>query len=405
MKYRERFENQDKITAKGMKLTYSQFGKIPFSISNAKNTQYDDLDILRTVLEMSQGRNFARSATLALEKQAYRKEKQNGKGKKDGEEMKVPSPDWTLGKLGEVDPEEMDKWCNRTIEFMSKKALNANMISKTTTVGIDLTLIPYYGKELRDKMLKTLSKNGTSHFDAYMTTHSIGPGYEIPLSNTRMTRDDNVDVILYENIKKIERAGVHPSLYLLDRGYFSIACLLILIRYGRDYIMPIPKNARIKEKILQYHNGKIPADIMENKEFGSVSFNLLIVKKDNFKESDPVEDQYVAFATNMPCRTKEELVETIPETYRERWIIETAFRVIKDVKGKTCSNKLHVRIFLFCFALLLYCLWKCVKYVDMLQDFLAGGADFTIAEFLESMGYTSQNTIEWETHHGNFFEN
>ena len=152
--------------------------------------------------------------------------------------------------------------------------------------------------------------------------------------------------------------------------------------------MPIPKNARIKEKILQYHNDEIPAATrytMENKEFGSVSFNLLIVKKDNFKESDPVEDQYMVFATNMPCRTKEELVETIPETYRERWIIETAFRVIKDVKGKTCSNKLHVRIFLFCFALLLYCLWKCVKYVDMLQDFLAGGADVTITEFLESI--------------------
>ena len=141
-----------------MKFTYSQFGKIPFSISNAKNTQYDDLDILRTVLEMPQGKNFARSATLALEKQAYRKEKQDGEGKKDGKEMKVPSPDWTLGKLGDVDPEQMNKWCNRTIEFMSKKALNANMISKTTAVGIDLTLNPYYGVELKDKMLKTRSK-------------------------------------------------------------------------------------------------------------------------------------------------------------------------------------------------------------------------------------------------------
>ena len=48
----------------------------------------------------------------------------------------------------------------------------------------------------------------------------------------------------------------------------------------------------------------------------------------------------------------------------------------------------------------------CTKYAwTCLPDFLAGGADFTIAEFLESMGYMSQNTIEWETHHGNFFEN
>ena len=214
-----------------------------------------------------------------------------------------------------------------------------------------------------------------------MTAHSIGQGYEIPLSNTRMTGDNNMNIILYENIKKIERTGICPSLYLIDRGYFSIACILVLNRYGRDYIMPVPKNARITKKILQYHNGEIPADIMKNQEFGSDSFNLLVIKKDNFKESDPIRDQYVAFATNMPCRTKGELVETIPETYWERWIIATTFRVIKDVKGKTCSNKLHVRIFLFCFALLLYCLWKCTKYMDMLQDFLAGGADVTIAEF------------------------
>ena len=68
MKYRERFENQDKISSKAMKLMYSHFRKIPFNISDADNTQYSDLDILRTVLEMSQGNNFPRSATTSAGK-------------------------------------------------------------------------------------------------------------------------------------------------------------------------------------------------------------------------------------------------------------------------------------------------------------------------------------------------
>lgn len=212
---------------------------------------------------------------------------------------------------------------------------------------------------------------------------------------------------MVHTIKKVGRCGILPLLYLADRGFFSVACILAFQESGCDYIMPAVRNSRITELIEAYHRGEIPAAVRHtvySKEFGSASFNLLIVQKDGFCESDPVADQYVAFATSLPCRTKAELVETIPETYRQRWIEETAFRVINDVKGKTCSNELHVRIFLFCFALLLYCLWKCTKYADMLQGFLAGGADFTMDEFIESLGHLARDILMWEKSHGNFLE-
>lgn len=143
---------------------------------------------------------------------------------------------------------------------------------------------------------------------------------------------------------------------------------------------------------------------MANKEFGSVSFNLLIVKKDKCKESDPVADKYVAFATNLPCRTSEELAETIPETYRMRWIEEIAFRVIKSVMGKTCSNALHYRILLFHLALLWYTLWKCTKYADMQHEFIAGGSDFTLLEFMSCMIDAIKKFLRWEKNRGNFLD-
>lgn len=402
MTYGEILEQQDALSSKAMKILWGRFDKLDITIPNSRNTQYGTPDVLRMVLQMSENENFARSATKDLKRKSYRDKQKTGSG------ARVPSADWALGKLGDVDPAKMNKWCEGAIAFMSRRALRAHTISKRTMVGLDITTIGYYGKKLRPEMYKTMPKNGTAYFDAYMTAHSIGPGYEIPLSNTRLKQGDKMDIILYENIKKIKRAGIRPSLYLLDRGFFSVACMLVIVRSGGDYIMPVPKNPRIIERMEQRHRGKIPAATrytMENDEFGSVSSNLLIVKKDGCKESDPVAEQYVAFATSLPCRTREDLVKTIPETYRQRWIEETAFRVIKDVKGKTCSNKLHVRVFLFYFALLLYCLWKCTKYEDMLQEYLAGGDDFTIAEFTESVGHSAKNIMMWEKTHGNFLGN
>lgn len=101
---------------------------------------------------------------------------------------------------------------------------------------------------------------------------------------------------------------------------------------------------------------------MGNKKSGETArFNPLIVEKDGFKRDADIANRYVAFATNMPCRTKDGLVAVLPETYRRRWIIEMGYRVIKGMMGKTCMVRLHARLFLFHFALLLYSLWLFAK--------------------------------------------
>ena len=404
MMYEEVLAHQDNLCTKATKTLWKQFRKLGIKIPDDPRTRFGKEDAMGMVLKMSDGKRFARSAARKMRRKAYRQAQEGGRS------GRVPSNDWLMKKLAGMDPEGVEKWCQNVMKFMAGRALESGMVQSSTMVGIDLTLVPYYGEALKGRMLKTKAKSGTSYFDAHMTAHSIGPGYEIPLSDTRMTGNDKIHMILLQNIKKIDRAGLHPPLYLLDRGFYSVACIKALKDAGRKFLMPAPKNARIKRLIEAHHHrggggtGAASLFSMSNRDFGSVSFNLLIVRKDNYKESDPVTDQYVAFATNLPCRTRDDLVKTIPETYRERWIIETAFRVIKDVKGRTCSNVLHVRTFLFYFALLLYFLWKCTKYADMLQEFLAGGDDFTMAEFMESMDNSVRQLLMWEKHHGNFLK-
>ena len=178
-------------------------------------------------------------------------------------------------------------------------------------------------------------------------------------------------------------------------------------RAGHKFLMPAVKNRRVKEAILEHHDGKRGAASMfhiSNSDGERAGFNLLIVEKEKQDEDAEITDRYVAFATNMPCRTREELIETLPETYRRRWIIETGFRVIKDVLGKTCSNALHVRLFLFHFALLLYNLWLLAKHVDMRRGGYAGGEGFTIALFVQCLMSTNKKLMEWEKEHGNYYD-
>ena len=171
--------------------------------------------------------------------------------------------------------------------------------------------------------------------------------------------------------------------------------------------MPAVKNRRVKKAILEHHDGKREAASIfhiSNSDRERAGFNPLIVEKEKQDKDAGTTDRYVAFATNMPCRTREELVATLPEVYRRLQITETGFRVIKDVLGKTCSNALHVRLFLFHFALLLYNLWLLAKHADMRRGGYAGGEGFTIALFVQCLMSTDKKVMEWEKEHGNYYD-
>ena len=115
-----------------------------------------------------------------------------------------------------------------------------------------------------------------------------------------------------------------------------------------------------------------------------------------------MEDRYVAFATNLSIQTREELIETLPEEYRSRYIIETGFRTAKDVMPKTCSRSLHVRLFLIIFAFLLYGLWRLGQYDDLYSGNKAGGKSFTIQLFVQGLSDVTMRFLRWEKEHGNF---
>ena len=169
MNYNELFENQDMLSIGAIKVVLSKFQKLNIQIPNSKNTQFNEYSLLNLLLEMNGHTKFSRSATFRLAKKAYRHTQCTG------QVARVPKLGWGITKLVNLNPSDVTRWCNNIMNFMTRQALHSDMIQRNTMVGIDLTLIEYYGKKLQDQMLKTKAKNGTAFFEAHMTSHSIGP--------------------------------------------------------------------------------------------------------------------------------------------------------------------------------------------------------------------------------------
>ena len=139
---------------------------------------------------------------------------------------------------------------------------------------------------------------------------------------------------------------MRPGTLLVDRELYTAEAIKAIKSEHRNFLIPAVKNSRIKKAIKKVddktRNVASSFFITDSKTKEKVKFNLLIVKKEKYPDDAPVEDRYVAFATNLPIRTRTELAEGLPEEYRSRWIIENGFKAVKDVMAKTCSRYLHV---------------------------------------------------------------
>ncbi|MDE0090494.1 MAG: hypothetical protein OXP12_03960 [Thaumarchaeota archaeon] len=198
--YEKILAHQDRLSAKATKTLWGRFERLGIRIPDSRNTQFDKTDVLRMVLKMSQSKKkFSRSAAKRLKAEAFRQEQGGGK------KWRAASSDWGMGRLAEMDPEHTRRGCDNTARFMARGAPDSGMIRGGTMAGIGLAPVPYYGRHLRDGMPKSKPPKGTRYFDAHMTAHSTGPGYEMPLSDTRMIRDDKVDIILHRDVRRASK--------------------------------------------------------------------------------------------------------------------------------------------------------------------------------------------------------
>lgn len=277
-------------------------------------------------------------------------------------DAQVPSADRTLTRIKALEMKQMLKAADKAIQEICNKLKQANLLGKRVNIAIDLHDDPYYGNINNPYVLGSKRQRGTNYAHRYATVKVVNGEERITLGVLPVNIGDEKPELLKELVNRAKKY-VQIRLILLDRGFFNIECIRALKQLRQRFIMPAVKNKRIK-KTMEAHNLRLPAAVAYTmgKSNNTESFNLCMMKSKKVKGK---KRETYGFATNMPVSEfKEEAAEQvkqIAETYRQRWDIETGYRVGNEFLATTTSRSTIIRLLYFLMCVLLYNIWALVN--------------------------------------------
>lgn len=249
------------------------------------------------------------------------------------------------------------------LDYIKRISPKFNWTTQEAMLAIDYTDEDFYGE------VQGLDIHGWKKGEAitgkfkFLTCSLISDEIpqKIPLISIPIQIGHNMSYAVVYCIKAIEPYIGKISLLLFDRGFYSKELMydlqklnlpyLILARKGKgeNYITEEFATMQKEEKKIIPHK----YELNKNKTIYEFESKLVFLKS-IFTKSLDREINWL-FATNV----EEIKLDTIIQTYRKRWRIETSFRVQDEAIIKCKSKEMKIRYFLFVFEQLLQTLWTC----------------------------------------------
>ncbi len=234
------------------------------------------------------------------------------------------------------------------LDYLIKIARAKGIISdRKVDVAIDETEWFYYGDRDTPKIVGKKPERGTTWCFKFITIDVINSRNRFTLCALPVLMDDeNERTDLVIDLIEFAKQRLHVRRLLADRGFLSSGVINSMNRLNIGIIIPTKENLNM---IKNSNNEKAPF-IKTNQLMGNCRVNLIVIERDGKRQG---------FVTNIPLKTSEiALGEALAEFYRNRWQIETGYRVKEYAfRGKTCSKNYVIRYFYFMLSVILYDCW------------------------------------------------
>jgi hypothetical protein len=320
---------------------------LTFDISS---TRYSYNDVLNLMLLMSTFNSYAEGTSNAF-----------------CTRVRCPTSDTLLSYLKCMDRYELLSTSSMMMEQMVKGLKSKGLLNRPVDIAIDWHDDMYYG-DTAEMVNGTLPRDGTSYAYQYMTASILTDGirfvvYVMPIKSRSLLLKYVRDAIAFiKNRLQFEIGSI-----ALDAGFFSEDMVSFL--ESLTYVIRMPANEKIRSMNLK-HGDRIRYRFSDGKEADLVCYVY--------------DDMVYYLVTNMKCAA-----DKLLDIFRNRWGIETSYRLIEQFMPKTTSKKYEVRLFYFLFAVWMYNLW-------VLFNINQKGYGFIVLAFKVELLLTIMTTVSSE---------
>ena len=243
---------------------------------------------------------------------------------------------------------------------LSIKKLNLRYLK----LAVDITEEDYYG-QLDNPYIwnrnPAKAKNGSTGHFKYLTISATNSNCKLILFNMMLGPGFNVDEIIPDVLNEI-RNLIPIKQVTFDRGFDNHKLVYELEKLKLNYIIFSRKNKATKKIFENIYIGESYSKIrnLNFYKFGekyTCKARFVYIKAFQFDKTEEIYDWI--FITNITFKSIRHTIAS----YRNRWGIETTFRVLKqDFRIKTTSKHQSVRLMCWFFSMLFYNVWQIAKF-------------------------------------------
>ncbi len=242
---------------------------------------------------------------------------------------------------------ELQRRLNRALAGRLPRSLRR----RRQRLAIDLTLIPYHGAPFRDpkEVYRSKAKDGTSHFHAYASAYVVHKGERFTVALLPVARGEALAEVVKAVLRQSRSVGVKPALVLLDRGFYAVDVIRYRHRARMPFVMPVKLTGRKADHPKGPSGTRVFAALKRSGWFehtvvsGAPTARVVIcVSCRNYRGQWRRHGrQALVYAcwgvAGHSC-------EWVRETYRSRFGIESSYRQMNQVRGRTSTRRPELRL-------------------------------------------------------------
>jgi hypothetical protein len=257
--------------------------------------------------------------------------------------------------------------CNRALASQ----LPAWLRDHPKEVAIDLHDAPYYAKDdLDDKdcwVCRGEARDGTTRFYRCATAYIMHKDVRFTLAVVFVHPDDDLVKIVKQLIRRVKALKIKVKRYYFDKGFCSIAVLRVLLaepNLSAIVAVPIRGKKGGTRALCRGRSSYRTNYTFRNQELGELTVPLAVVRTFRRRRDGTLHATWLIYVI---LNAKEVSLREIRKLYRRRFGIESSYRLLEQVRGRTTARNPALRFLWMGLALLIGNIWIALHWMYLLQ--------------------------------------